>query len=229
MIEVITPSNRHLHSHTLLEMFKLRYRMFIQKYGWKVACPEPGIDRDQFDTDDTTYLVRSLPDGTITAACRFNQTTKPHMLSTVFRHYCDFRGPAVGENIYECSRLVFNELDIERRELIRARGEFMYAIVEFCMRVGIEKISWMTYEATYQRYIRFWPSQPLGFLHDEDDATYGAAVSKMNDEALRNMAGRIDIPQPLLRCVEEVPIVPMLLVDRIGLTPPPVTIQHSLH
>lgn len=211
MIDIITPRNRDLYRHTLREMFRLRYRVFIEKYGWRVKTREPGLDIDDFDTDTTIYLVRTLDDGTVTAGCRFNPTTHPHMLSTVFSHYCAVRGAPTGPDIYECSRLIFNELDISRTELLRARGEFMYGIVEFCMRAGISKISWMTYFSTYQRYIRLWPSQPLGLPQEEPDGTFAAAVSKMNDEALQNMAARCAIPQPLLQYIGPQRVGPELL------------------
>jgi len=195
MLQIVSPANKFLYGKMLQDMYRLRYRIFVERWGWDLKIDQPGLDIDQFDNERTIYLIRTNEDQVVTAACRLNPTTHPHLLSEIFPETCNVRGVPTGELIYECSRMVIDEVNLDRRDLILARREMSYGIVVYCQRMGIEQISWLCHLEAYNYCIRIWPSKPLGLMVDYGDDQYGAAISEMNDQALqesvRRLRGRI--------------------------------------
>ena len=104
MIIVITPQMRHLYQDRLEQMFKLRYDVCIKQWGWVVPNQEDGIDRDDFDTKDTIYLLYYDQErDDIIACCRLNPTTKPYMLSELWSEHCDLQPVPRDRTIWESS------------------------------------------------------------------------------------------------------------------------------
>jgi acyl-homoserine lactone synthase len=94
MIELIEGAANPACGALLTQMFRLRHDVFVKEMKWTLNCPD-GEERDQFDTDETMYLVE-LDEGRGVVACvRMNACDKPTMLSAVFADMCD--GGAPGE------------------------------------------------------------------------------------------------------------------------------------
>ena len=90
MAEVITRENRAYYSDLIEDMHKQRYNALFRPHpvhpfglGWdpsEAGIPE-GYDKDDFDTDETIYLVERHPEtGEILASIRYNPTMGPHLL-----------------------------------------------------------------------------------------------------------------------------------------------------
>ncbi|MSO68837.1 MAG: GNAT family N-acetyltransferase [Alphaproteobacteria bacterium] len=64
-------------------MFELRHEVFVKRLGWPLKATD-GREIDQFDHDDTHYLVLPNTAGDVVASCRMTMTTRPNLLSDVF-------------------------------------------------------------------------------------------------------------------------------------------------
>jgi len=85
------------------EMFKYRYNVFIEKLGWDLAVP-PYIEKDQFDHEDTMYVVAKEEKGEIAGCARLLPTTAPYLLEKVFPELLNGLPPPKSADIWEISR-----------------------------------------------------------------------------------------------------------------------------
>lgn len=116
------------------ELYRLRKRTFRERLDWKVECSE-GMEKDQFDNENTTYLL-GMYDGQLLCGARFIDATQPTMISEIFHEYFD--GISLPSDIPCCeiSRLF---LDKDRRDSANLRGQpvskaLFLAMIIYCMK-----------------------------------------------------------------------------------------------
>lgn len=85
------------------EMFKYRYDVFIEQLGWDLAV-SPHIEKDQFDHEDTMYVVAKREKGEIAGCARLLPTTDPYLLEKVFPELLNGMPPPKSPEIWEVSR-----------------------------------------------------------------------------------------------------------------------------
>jgi N-acyl-L-homoserine lactone synthetase len=188
MVDVITVANRHIYQDLLDDMFQMRHRIVVEKWGWKIPGCINGYDKDQFDTDDTVYLIETDELRQRVVGCvRLNPTAKPHMMSELFAQYCDLQPPVRGQNVWECSRYVIDRNALKSRDQdLPTRRRLSIAVTEFCLSAGIDQLSWFTSQTMYNLILRIWDTRPLGLPHyfEDDDEVYIPAACKVDAEAL---------------------------------------------
>lgn len=83
-MNVVIETGRNLQNTIGLDMGSYRYRVFFQKLGWQLHC-EAGLEYDEFDRDDTVYLVAmDEDDGAVIGTARLLPTVRPYLLEKVF-------------------------------------------------------------------------------------------------------------------------------------------------
>jgi len=190
VVEVISKENAHLYADVIEDMHRMRYRVAVDEWGWKIPGIEPGYDRDQFDTDDTIYFVTLNAAGDRAIACsRINPTTGPNLLRDVFPHHCQFQEPPKDPAIWELSRYVVDQKAMTKEEAIAVRARMSSAANLFCLQAGISSLAILTYMSSYERSLRVWPTRPLGrpTYYEQDGATYIAALCDMVPQGLRRL------------------------------------------
>ncbi|MGE8454342.1 MAG: acyl-homoserine-lactone synthase, partial [Pseudomonadales bacterium] len=65
------------------KMAAYRHRVFIEKLGWQLDC-ESGQELDQFDREDTVYVVAEDDYGDVVGTARLLPTHRPYLLGEVF-------------------------------------------------------------------------------------------------------------------------------------------------
>lgn len=113
MIHVITSANRHLYEPELLTHFRLRHEVYVVERNWKELDHADGLERDQFDNQDATYIM-AIDNGEIVGGSRLIPTTNPHLLSEVFPYL------ALGSRFAEGGRYL--RMDANVRDQESARG-----------------------------------------------------------------------------------------------------------
>jgi N-acyl-L-homoserine lactone synthetase len=195
VVEIVTAANRSIYSDLIDDMHAMRYRVAIEKWGWKVPGIPPGYDKDAFVTDHTVYLIETDPDRRQVWGCaRLNPTTKPHLMSEVFADACDLSGLAVGDHIWECSRFLIDRSRLPTPEDdAHTRQSVGIGITEFCLSAGITHLTWLTNQAFYNLALSVWDTRPLGLPrhYPDDDATYIPALSVIDEAALGRQRARL--------------------------------------
>ncbi|KJS25289.1 MAG: hypothetical protein VR75_11655 [Hyphomonadaceae bacterium BRH_c29] len=186
MFKIITAGNREAYRDVLDEMFRMRYRIVVDEWGWDIPGIQKGYDKDQFDTDETIYVVVLADNGEVVASSRMNPTTGPHMLSELFADYCDLQPYPVAGDVWECSRFVTDRsLMSDPVEDFRIRCRLGLGLTVFCLDNGITRLSWLTHQKFYNLVQRVWKTEPLGLPKREgDNWAWIPAVSQIDKETL---------------------------------------------
>src|SRR5690242_15695686 len=101
MLHLIKGVDHPREAALVASMLADRKRVFVDLLGWDV--PHDGtIERDEFDHDDSEYLIFARGDDHI-ASVRLLRTDRRHLLGSVFPELCEGDVPG-GPDIREISR-----------------------------------------------------------------------------------------------------------------------------
>lgn len=122
------------------QMFKQRARLFKNKLGWDVKVNENGWERDEYDRDDTIYLLTVDASGQVVGSLRLLSTLTDHMMTGPFRGMFPdfvFRSPTV----FECTRFVAeDDRGALANGLSLAACELLIGMFEFADHVGMTQV-----------------------------------------------------------------------------------------
>jgi acyl homoserine lactone synthase len=102
MITTIARSGKNL-AEFRRALGEYRYRIFVEQPGWELPTRER-IEHDQFDADDTVYVIGIDEAGEIHGCARLLPTSNPYLLSELFPHLMAPATPPCNERIWELSR-----------------------------------------------------------------------------------------------------------------------------
>lgn len=103
MIETLTGDVRRLGAGVEQSLAAYRHKIFIEKLGWQLPV-EAGRERDQFDGEDTIYVLNRQAGGAICGCARLLPTTRPYLLSEVFPHLLAGAEVPRSPEVWELSR-----------------------------------------------------------------------------------------------------------------------------
>ena len=103
-MNIVTGMSKKLPPPLMQRVAEYRHKVFVQKLGWSLNCAEEGLEYDQFDREDTVYVVAQDDDDTVIGVARLLPTTRPYLLSEVFPHLRNGEEPPACEQIWELSR-----------------------------------------------------------------------------------------------------------------------------
>ena len=89
---------------------RYRHEVFVRRLGWQLNTPE-GVDIDQFDREDTVYVVAEDDQGRVAGCGRLLPTTRPYLLGEVFPQLLNGAPPPCSPDIWELSRYCAVDLD----------------------------------------------------------------------------------------------------------------------
>ena len=102
-VHVIRRENRHLYADILENYFRLRHQIYVVERKWMELERPDKREIDQFDTDDTVYLL-GLDGRAIVAGMRLVPTTSPTLLSELFPALA-LNGPVSGRGMVKSRRI----------------------------------------------------------------------------------------------------------------------------
>lgn len=193
MFRIISPGSRSQHAGLMQAMHEMRHRVVVCEWGWKIPGSHAGFEADQFDTDETAYVLVQNEDGEVVACARLNPTTQPHMLSDLFADYCDLQPWPVGPDVWECSRFVTERSKFrDPVEDFEVRCRLGIGLTVYCIDHGITRLSWLTHQKFYNLVQKVWRTEPLGLpRRSEGDWAWIAAVSQIDLATLDRQLDRL--------------------------------------
>ncbi|MFT6914844.1 MAG: acyl homoserine lactone synthase [Motiliproteus sp.] len=108
-MDIIFGSTCELSTTIVQQLSEYRYRVFIEALGWELKT-ESGIESDQFDREDTQYVVARNDEGHITGCARLLHTISPYLLEEVFPQLLNGMTPPKSTEVWELSR--FTTMDL---------------------------------------------------------------------------------------------------------------------
>lgn len=145
----------------LRAMFAARKRVFVDLLGWDVPTLEDRYEVDQFDDARATYLIVADEDGRHLASTRLLETTRPHILDSLFPELCA-GAPPRGPRIREITRFCLDP-GVGARVRRQARNILVSALVEHALANDIDAYTGVAEIAWLQQILAFgWRCRPLG-------------------------------------------------------------------
>jgi acyl homoserine lactone synthase len=108
-MQIVTGSYDNLSRGLATELARYRHRVFVEMMGWELQC-ENGLEFDQFDRDDTRYVVSRDDDSRINGCARLLPTTAPYLLGDIFPQLLNGLAPPCSPDVWELSRFAAVDL-----------------------------------------------------------------------------------------------------------------------
>jgi acyl homoserine lactone synthase len=111
-MEFITGKSEELSPQLMKDIAHYRHKVFIDKLGWELQC-ENAQEYDQFDRDDTVYVIAQNENKKIIGIARLLPTTRPYLLGEIFPQLLHELPVPASPDIWELSRFAavdFNEV-----------------------------------------------------------------------------------------------------------------------
>ncbi|MGY5452462.1 acyl-homoserine-lactone synthase [Agarivorans sp. MS3-6] len=99
-----------LTSSTFQHLNHYRHKVFVEMLGWELDTPN-GIEQDQFDRDDTVYVIGKNTQNNISGCARLLPTTQPYLLEEVFPELLNGLACPKRTDIWELSRFAAVDFD----------------------------------------------------------------------------------------------------------------------
>lgn len=199
MIEMVTKYNSQQYQDELEQMFRLRYKIFVEDKGWELPLAKEGIEKDQYDHEETIYLLYLGDNRDVLGSIRLTPTTRPNMLQDIFPHLVEGEIPT-GKMVWETSR-GFTVPKREHEILNPIMSSLLVGMVEAGLLIGANKMNFVIGNALYPTFLQAgWGVIPLGFPHiDKSGEEIMAGYFTINSLALHNVKRVRKIQYPLLR------------------------------
>lgn len=192
MLQLINPARYGEFTDDLVEMHRLRYRIFKERLGWDVQA-SGDMEVDEFDACQPVYLLQRNDDGRVQGCVRLLPTTGPTMLRDTFPALLDGQAAPASQVIWESSRF---GVDLCTREaktagsIARATYELFAGMIEFGLTRQLTDIVTVT-DARMERILcrARWPLKRLGAPR-----AIGKTIA---------VAGYLEVSRERLSCVRE--------------------------
>lgn len=163
MMMLIEPGYRNAFTPQIMEMHRLRCRVFKERLDWGVDVRD-GLEVDQFDQCDPVYLLSLDSAGKVQGCVRLLPTLGPNMLRDTFSALLKGNACPAAPNIWESSRFA---LDLQRSAassgaLSAATTEMFAGMIEFGLARSLVDIVTVT-DVRVERILRRagWPLRRL--------------------------------------------------------------------
>lgn len=112
-----------------------RHEVFVEMLGWSDLATPERLERDQFDREDTVYVLARDDNGRINGCGRLLPTVRPYLLAEVFSELLNGAVPPSSPDVWELSR--FAAVDVSAASSAR-RGQFSSPIAVALLKGAIE-------------------------------------------------------------------------------------------
>lgn len=165
MIQLITPPLYGQFAETLIEMHRLRYRVFRLRMAWDVQT-SGDTEIDDFDALHPAYLVQLCDKGQVQGSVRLLPTLGPTMLCDTFPTLLEGQPAPSTPLVWESSRFAIDvAADAPKGDhgLTRAAYELFAGMVEFGLSRQLTDIVTVT-DVRMERILRRagWPLRRIG-------------------------------------------------------------------
>jgi acyl homoserine lactone synthase len=199
MIQLITPPSYGQFSNTLVEMHRLRHRVFKLRMAWDVQA-SGDMEVDDFDALHPVYLTQVSDNGQVQGSVRLLPTLGPTMLRDTFPALLEGEAAPSTASIWESSRFAIDlATDAPKGDhgIARATYELFAGMVEFGISRRLTDIVTVT-DVRMERILRRagWPLRRIGDPSKIGKTLAVAGYLAVSDTVLSNLrkAGGLSTP-----------------------------------
>lgn len=125
------------------QMFRLRTKVFHEKMGWDVKVNSDGLEIDEFDDGNVKYIICVDKKLRLLGTARLLETTKPTMLSTVFKCLLNGKPVPASNHVWESTRFAVdtdNVSSVPNQKVNWVTSELLTGIYQFALENGISEM-----------------------------------------------------------------------------------------
>jgi acyl homoserine lactone synthase len=201
VIELITFDQHGAFSDHLVEMHRLRYRVFKQRLDWDVET-SGDMEMDEFDALHPAYLVQLCTTGEVEGCVRLLPTTGPTMIRERFPALLGGSECPSDPAVWESSRFALDvpaEAPKSPIGLARATHELFAGMIEFGLWCRLVKIVTVT-DVRMERILRRagWPLERIGGPRAIGTTLAVAGFLEVSTESLSSVRAVGGISRPVL-------------------------------
>ncbi len=153
MLRHIAGHQRDKHRDIFAKMFRQRKLVFHDQKKWDVKVIDGEYEIDEFDRDETCYLMSFDRSGELVGSVRLVSTAMPHMLAGPFQSMfpeLNFTSPL----IWEATRfVVLGDRSVQPNQVSTAACEILLGMCQFGLENGVRNIT-AVYDAGMARIYR---------------------------------------------------------------------------
>jgi acyl-homoserine lactone synthase len=196
-IHIVRKENRHLYEHLFDAYYRTRHEIYVKQRKWLALDRPDGREIDQFDTDETVYLM-AIEGGKVVGSMRAVPTLEPTLLSELFPHL-NLRAPIRRADVFELSRIfVLPEWRGERAGP-RLEAALRSAIIEYGLSIGLTGFTIVLETWWLPRFeVDGWKARPLGLPLDIDGMSTLAVFVTCDEQTWLDICERRNIPGEIL-------------------------------
>ncbi|PYF02173.1 acyl-homoserine lactone synthase [Rhodopseudomonas faecalis] len=209
-VHVVRRENRRLYAALLDDYFRIRHDIYVGERKWTELARPDGREIDQFDTDETVYLL-ALDHGAIVAGMRMVPTQSPTLLSELFPQLA-LNGPVHRSDIYELSRIFVVPRKRGEHAGPRYEAVIQAAAMEYGLSIGLAAFTIVLETWWLPRLLdQGWQARPLGLPFDINGLSTVAVMVEINDLAWTEICRRRAVPGAMLvwQGLAEIPRQPL--------------------
>jgi acyl homoserine lactone synthase len=102
-VQFISGKPADLQCDLMTGVARYRHKVFVETLGWQLQC-QNGLEYDQFDRDDTVYVVAQNEDNEVIGTARLLPTNRPYLLGDVFPQLLNGLPVPDSADVWELSR-----------------------------------------------------------------------------------------------------------------------------
>lgn len=133
-MNIVTGTPADLSAEIMAGVARYRHKVFVEKLGWQLRC-ENALEYDQFDRDDTVYVVAYNRDHEVVGTARLLPTTRPYLLDEVFPHLLHGMEPPHSPDVWELSRFAAMDFSLQASSAV---AQFSSPIAVGLMQASLE-------------------------------------------------------------------------------------------
>jgi N-acyl-L-homoserine lactone synthetase len=201
MIQLITQQSYGEFAEAIIEMHRLRYRVFKERLDWDVHI-SGDMEIDAFDALHPAYLLQRAEDGQIRGCVRLLPSSGPTMLRDTFPVLLAGQPAPASSTIWESSRFsldVSSDAPKAASGLARATLELFAGVIEFGLSRGLTDIVTVT-DVRMERILRraTWPLRRVGEPKRLGVTMAVAGYLEISFDSLANVRNAGDFKGPVL-------------------------------
>lgn len=197
----VPQSNYAAHLDLIMEMHRLRRRVFKDRLDWDVSV-SGDMEIDPYDALGPVHLVQMSDDGSVIGCVRFLPTTGPTMLANTFPALLGGHKPPRDPRIFESSRFC---VDTERaaklghRGLGQATSSLFAAMIEWGLTQDLSAIVTVT-DTRVERILRraSWPLDRIGSPREIGSTETVPGYLEVSNAALSRVRETAGLSEPVL-------------------------------
>jgi len=137
-----------LPEHVDAALAHYRHRIFVEQLGWSLPSADDRFERDQYDRDDTVYVVAYDESGAICGCARLLPTMRPYLLQELFSFLlADGIEPPKAAEVWELSRFAASGADglLSDESGAWAVQPMLASVVECAVKLGARQLIGVTF------------------------------------------------------------------------------------